>query len=153
MDFHLNSLLNLSNATVFTCYKETDFICLHLQLNNEGIDCPHCHNYTDILHDTNYILVRDLSIFGHLVYLKTPRRKFYCKSCGRYPTEVLDWVEKRRGFTCRYENYIYQQVKQLTVEQVSIQEQLSPDQVQGIFSRIADRELAKKIGVHLNDSA
>lgn len=153
MDFHLNSLLNLSQATVFTCYQETDFICLQLQLNNEGINCPHCHKYTDTLHDTSHILVRDLSIFGRLVYLKVPRRKFYCKSCGRYPTEVLDWVEKRRGFTWRYENYIYAQVKQLTVEQVSIQECLSSEQVQSIFSRRAKRELAKKLGESLADSA
>lgn len=154
MDFHLNSLLNLSNATVFTCYQQTDFICLQLHLNNEGINCPHCHSYTDMLHNTGYILVRDLSICGNLVYLKVPRRKFYCKSCGKYPTEMFDWLEKRRGFTGRYENYIYSQVKQSTVEQVSNQEQLSTDQVQGIFSRIAGRELAKKkIGRPLADSA
>ena len=143
MDFHLNSLLNLSNATVFTCDYDTDFICLHLRLDNDGISCPYCHNYTDNLHDTNHMLVRDLSVFGHLVYLKVPRRKFYCSNCQRYPTEVLDWMEKRRGFTIRYENYIYSQVKQLTVEQVSIQQRLSHEQVQGIFSRIAARELAK----------
>jgi hypothetical protein len=153
MDFHLNSLLDLSQATVFTCYHETDFICLHLQLNNLEITCPNCQGYTDNLHDTSYVLIRDLSIFGNLVYLKVPRRKFYCNSCGKYPTEILDWVEKRRGFTwgashfllfsqmiisaqaksravaieiilfmgilksgmlpftCRYENYIYSQVK------------------------------------------
>lgn len=153
MDFHLNSLLNLPQATVFTCYQETDFICLQLQLNNEGINCPHCHKYIDHLHNTSHVLVRDLSIFGRLVYLKVPRRKYYCNDCGRYPTEVLDWVEKRRGFTCRYEDYIYAQVKQLTVEQVSVQERLSSEQVQGIFSRIAKRELAKKIGESLADSA
>jgi hypothetical protein len=56
MDFHLNYLLNLSNATVFTCYQETDFIGLHLQLNNEEIDCPHCHRYSDILHDIRRLL-------------------------------------------------------------------------------------------------
>jgi transposase len=84
MDFHLNSLLNLSQATVFTCYHETDFICLHLQLNNPSITCPNCQKHTDNLHDTSYILVRDLSIFGNLVYLKVPRRKFYCNSCGKY---------------------------------------------------------------------
>ncbi|WP_373544132.1 transposase family protein, partial [Chamaesiphon sp.] len=43
----------------------------------------------------------------------------------------------------RYEDYIYSQVKQLTVEQVSSQEQLTPQQVKGIFSRIAERELKK----------
>ena len=153
MDFHLNSLLALANTTIFTCYKETDFICLHLQLNNEGINCPNCQEYTDCLHNTSYRLVRDLSIFGNLVYLKVPRRKFYCKSCGRYPTEVLDWVEKGRGFTCRYENYIYTQVKTSTVEQVSKQEKLGRDQVQGIFSRIAARELAKKTGEMHDESA
>jgi len=153
MDFHLNSLLNLSQATVFTCYRETDFICLHLQLNNSSITCPNCQKHTDNLHDTSYVLVRDLSIFGNLVYLKVPRRKFYCNSCGKYPTEILDWVEKRRGFTCRYEQYIYSQVKQLTVEQVSKAEQLSPQQVKSIFSRIAARELKKKTGVHLDGLA
>jgi transposase len=99
------------------------------------------------------MLIRDLSICGNLVYLKVPRRKYYCKQCGKYPTEVLDWVEKRRGFTCRYENYIYEQVKNLTVEQVRIQEKLGHDQVQGIFSRIATRELAKKTGATQNESA
>jgi transposase len=59
MDFHLNSLLNLPNTTVFTCYKEVEFIFIHLQLNNEGINCPNCQNYTDIVHQTSHILIRD----------------------------------------------------------------------------------------------
>ena len=77
MDFHLNSLLNLPNTTVFTCYKEAGFIFLHLQLTNEGINCPNCQSYTDIVHQTSHILIRDLSIIGAGVYLKVPRRKFY----------------------------------------------------------------------------
>jgi transposase len=153
MDFHLNSLLNLSNATVFTCYQEIDFICLHLQLKNEGINCPNCQEYIDCLHHTSHVMIRDLSICGNLVYLKVPRRKYYCKYCKKYPTEVLEWVEKRRSFTCRYENYIYEQVKNSTVEQVSNRENLGRDQVQGIFSRIATKELAKKIGAMHNESA
>jgi transposase len=82
-----------------------------------------------------------------------PRRKYYCKYCGKYPTEVLEWVEKRRNFTCRYENYIYEQVKNLTVEQVSNQEKLGRHQVQGIFSRLAKREIAKKIGATQDELA
>jgi transposase len=77
MDFHLNSLLNLSQVSVFTCYQETDFICLQLQLNNDSINCPHCHNYINHIHDTSHILVRDLSIFGRLVYLKGEHPTFY----------------------------------------------------------------------------
>ncbi|WP_445305003.1 transposase family protein, partial [Microcoleus sp. Pol12A6] len=30
------------------------------------------------------MLVRDLSVFGRPVYLKIPRRQFYCPICQRY---------------------------------------------------------------------
>ncbi|WP_445242866.1 transposase family protein [Microcoleus sp. N3A4] len=33
--------------------------------------------------------MRDLSIFGRLVYLKVPRRQFYCGECKKFPTESL----------------------------------------------------------------
>jgi transposase len=147
MDFHLNSLLNLSNATVFTCYKESGFIFLHLQLTNEGINCHNCQNYTDTVHQTSHILIRDLSIVGAGVYLKVPRRKFYCNSCQKYPTEQLAWVENRQRFTQRYQEYIYERVKESSCAQVGRSEDLSIEQIQRIFSRIAERELKKKIGV------
>jgi hypothetical protein len=45
-----------------------------------------------------------------------------------------------RNFTKRDEEYIYKQVKDMTVEQVSNQQQLTPEQVQDIFSRMAERK-------------
>ncbi len=53
-------------------------------------------------------------------------------------------MERKRNYTSRYEEYIYERVKELTVEQVSRTEQLSPEQVQNIFSRKAAQK--KKIG-------
>jgi transposase len=144
MDFHLNFLLNLPNVSVFTCYKEVGFTIIHLDLVNEGINCPNCQSYTDVIHQTSHILIRDLSIVGDGVYLKVPRRKFYCGNCKKYPTEHLSWVENKQRFTQRYQEYIYERVKESSCEQVSRVEDLSADQVQRIFSRIADRELKKK---------
>ena len=46
-------------------------------------------------------------------------------------------MDKRRNYTIRYEQYIYEKVKELTVEQVSRNEQLSSEQVKNIFSRKA----------------
>ena len=119
-------------------------IILKLEFLNEGINCPHCQNYTDHLHQTRSILVRDLSIFGQSVYLQVPRRQFYCQKCQKSPTERLSFREMKRNYTSRYEQYIYEKVKELTVEQVSKNEQLSPEQVQNIFSRLATRK--KKTG-------
>ena len=144
MDFHLDSLLNLPNVTVFSCSQKEGFIVLKLELLNEGINCPHCQKYTDILHQNRPILVRDLSICGQGVYLQVPRRQFYCPHCKKSPTERLPFLEMRRKYTIRYEEYIYERVKELTVEQVSKNEQLSPEQVKQIFQRIAARK--KRLG-------
>jgi transposase len=144
MDFHLNSLLNLPNTTIFTCYKEIGFTVIHLQLINEGINCPHCQKYTGTIHQVSHILVRDLSIIGSGVYLKTPRRKFYCNNWKKYPTEQLTWVENKQRFTRRYQEFIYERVKESSCEQVSRVKALSAEQVQRIFSRIANRELETK---------
>lgn len=81
--------------------------------------------------------MRDLSICGQGVYLQVPRRQFY-------------FMEMRRNYTIRYEEFIYERVTELTVEQVSKNEQLSPAQVQEICHRIADRK--KKTGVIRNGS-
>ena len=50
-----------------------------------------------------------------------------------------------RNYTIRYENYLYERVKELTIEQVSENEKLSPDQVGKIFKRIA-RQKKKRLG-------
>lgn len=102
MDFHLDSLLNFPDVTVITCQQQEGFIVLKLDFLNEGITCPHCQNYLDDIHQTRSILVRDLGIFGQVVYLNLPRRQFYCRHCKKYPTEPLDFVEKRRNYTIRY---------------------------------------------------
>jgi transposase len=147
MDFHLDNLLNFPHVTVLSCQQQEEFIFLKLELLNEGIVCFHCQTYTDNLHQTRPILVRDLSIFGQGVYLKVPRRQFICPHCSKYPTEELAWIDKGRNYTKRYEEYIYGKVKELTVEQVSVTEQLSTEKVQSIFSRQAQKKrLVKKIG-------
>ncbi len=92
MDFNLDALLNLPNVTVFSYSTELEFIILNIHLINEGITSPHCNNYTALIHQTRTKLVRDLSIFGRLVYLKVPRRQFYCGECKKSPTESLTWL-------------------------------------------------------------
>lgn len=49
-----------------------------------------------------------------------------------------------RKYTQRYEEYIYEKVKELTVEQVSRTEQISAEQVERIFHRIS--RIKKKTG-------
>ena len=90
------------------------------------------------------MLIRDLAIFGKLVYLHIPRRQFYCSGCQRYFTglTIADW---ERRYTQRYEDYVYQRIQSTSIEQVSREEELSWHQVQGIFKHKFSQK--KQMGV------
>jgi len=75
MDLHLDTLLNLPNVTVFTCYQKEGFNILELNFVNTKINCTYCGKSTENIHQNRPILVRDLSIFGKPVYLKLPKEK------------------------------------------------------------------------------
>jgi hypothetical protein len=68
MDFHLDTLLNLPNVIADNYASTLDAIVVKLQLVNAGINCPNCSEYISQVHQTRSVLVRDLSIFGQVVY-------------------------------------------------------------------------------------
>lgn len=133
MDVHLDTLLNLPNATVESCTQQDNEAYLKLRLLTEESRCPKCEQFSSELHQNRPSLIRDLSIFGQATYLKVPRRQFYCRNCQCYFTELLTFMDEGRQYTRRYEEHIYQQVQLSSIEQVSRVERLSFDRIQGIF--------------------
>jgi transposase len=87
MSFDLDYVLALPGVRVETCIQVEGKIFLGLSILSEGIVCHPCKNSTKKLHQARLIIVINLSFFCRLVYLKIPRRQFYCPSCLRYVTE------------------------------------------------------------------
>lgn len=132
MLYFIENLLKLPKVSVQNVVQEGEEIFLILSCTEENAKCKDCGNLTDELHQRRYVMVRDLPISGQTVYLKVPRRKFYCKHCQHYFTEDLEFMKPRRRYTERYEKYIYQRVNASSVEQVKREESLSWSQVDGI---------------------
>lgn len=109
-------LLNLPGVTVVGRSQVEGCICFHLKILVREMDCPHCGKATKELHQVRPILVRDLPSFGQAVYLKVPRRNFYCRACQKYVTERVEFLNWRRQYTRRYEENIYQRVLHNSVE-------------------------------------
>jgi transposase len=142
MDFHLDGLLNLPDITIERCMKNDKKTILKVGFLTEYATCPHCQKSTNELHQIRPILIRDLPISGQLIELEIPRRQYYCKNCQKYFTEQLCFVDEGRRYSQRYEEYIYHRVQVTTVSQVKREEELSWDQIQGIFNH--QREQVKK---------
>jgi transposase len=146
MSFHLDYLLDLPGVKVETCTQIEGKIYFRLSVVASGIVCPHCENYTEELHQNRPILTRDLSVFGRSVYLKVPRRQFYCPSYQRYSTEELEFLDKNRRQTQRYEQNIYTRVKQSSMEPIGREEGLSYDEIKSIFTQVHSSQ-KKLLGV------
>jgi transposase len=142
MDLHLDTLLNLSHATVEQCVQNASTVTLTLRLLNDTADCSHCGQSSGELNQSRLVRLRDLSVFGQATYLMVPRRQFYCRACQQYFTERLPYMDPGRQYTRRYEAHIYEQVQCTTIEQVSRGEGLTYDRVEGIFNH--QDELKKK---------
>jgi transposase len=145
----LDSLLKLPEVTVEGYTQVEEYICFHLTIPAQEIACPHCGKSTQELHQDRPILVRDLPSFGQPVYLRVPRRQFYCRYCQKYVTQRLDFIRWRGGATQRYESHVYQRVLQSNIEQVSREEDLTYDEVEGIFNFVSNQH-KKKTGVKSN---
>jgi transposase len=66
-------------------------------------------------------------------------RRFACATCDTTFVERLAWREPNRDYTQRYGHAIYERARREPINQVAQAEQLSEDQVQGIFERWAKK--------------
>ncbi|MBD2778609.1 transposase family protein [Iningainema tapete] len=139
MNSHLTNLLDLPGVTVESWNSTENSVCFQLSILAKGINCPHCGNYTEELHQTRPIIVRDLPSSGKDVYLKLPRRQFYCRVCQSYVTERLQFIDLRRNYTQRYEESIFYQVNNSNIEYVSKHQHLDVEKVKNIFNHIAQK--------------
>jgi transposase len=143
MDFYLDNLLHLPNMTVVGCQEVEGSMVLKLECLNETITCPHCGRTLDTINQTERVLIRDLPVFGQRVYLQVPRRQFHCGDCQKFCSERLPFMAWRHHHTQRYEQTVYEQVKQTSLEVVSRAEGLGSSEVKTIFEQQAALAIKK----------
>jgi len=65
-----------------------------------------------------------------------------------YTTENLEFLENKRRHTRRYEEYIYQRVATMNIEQVCREEGLNYNEVKASFDYVSKKH-QKRTGTHL----
>lgn len=129
----LDKLLNLLGMTIKKWSQTSAGFFLHLARVDSVINCPHCQQKTQELHQVRYLLVRDLPAWGQPIYLKVPRRQFSCRHCQKYIREELDYIDTMRKETRRYQENIAQKVLKSSIKPVSPEENLTYEEVESLF--------------------
>jgi transposase len=94
------------------------------------------------VHQNHFHPVRDLPVMNRPVTLMVNRRQFKCHVCGKPFSETLDFVDKRRRFTNRFENQVAWSLINSDISNTAKMFDLSNDEVFSILKHVGDRDIA-----------
>ena len=100
--------------------------------------CHRCGREIRQLHGLdNWVIVRHLPILGRPVYLRYRPKRYRCDECDGQPTSTqqLAWHTSNSPHTTTYDQQVLVQLINSTIEDVSLKERLSYDQVLGVLER------------------
>jgi len=113
---------------------------LFIESTLEAAMCPTCQQVSTAIHDRGEAqFIRDLSLWNRRCWLRYVPRRFACATCQATFVERLVWRDPKREYTQRYEQAIFERARREPTSQVAQAEQLSEDQVHGIFERWAKK--------------
>lgn len=137
----LTELLDLPHIRV-THYQRVgpDRLNLCVESTVEAAMCPRCQQVSQTVHEVgDPQMLRDLPIWNRRCWLRYAPRRFKCEPCGNSFVERVEWREPGLDYTRRYEQAIYERARREPVAQIARTEELSEDQVAGIFERGAKK--------------
>ena len=114
-------------------------LCQHVW---DVAQCPDCQQLSTHVHQYHRRVVHDLAWVGHACYLEFAARRFSCKYCRRPFTENLEALSPHGRCTRRYEQQLFEQCRDTTIQAVSRHERLGYKMVEGIYYRLAERHSA-----------
>ena len=100
-------LLNLPTLKISNIEIDPKSITVFCEVKTDGHLCPNCHDKSTIVNQYYEREIRDLNMGSRYVYLRVKMRQFYCISCNRYFSEILDIADLNKGFTHRQSDYMF----------------------------------------------
>jgi transposase len=123
---------------VQTATNERGEIIIMIESIRVGTSCRKCGKWITKLHGRDeWVTIRHLPVFGRPTYLRYRPNRYQCQDCEDHPTttQKLEWHDTNSPHSFAYDDHILLQLVNSTIEDVSIKERLSYDNVAGALER------------------
>jgi transposase len=137
----LTEILNLPGVDVEDYWFEAKHITLDVEVHASEAVCTRCGNLSTHLHQNHFYAVRDLSLMNRSVTLNVNRRQFKCHVCEKPFSEGLDFVDKRRRFTNRFEEQVIESLIVSDISNTAKLFEISEDEAYSILTHIGNRDI------------
>jgi transposase len=130
--------LDLPNVSVLAVEVSERGYTISVESTLKGTRCRRCGRKIQAFHGYNdWIEVRHLPILDRAVYLRYRPKRYECPHCAGQPTttQAVTWHTPGSGMTKVYEAHVLKALIHSTIEDVSVKESLSYDQVLGVMER------------------
>ena len=142
-NFTVSQLLDIDMLIVTELVIEQragqEILHLYCKFRHDLAMCPRCKEVSSKLHEEKERCIRDSDIWCKRTFLHFPSRRFDCEHCGRPFTEELNFVEKKRRQTIRFELHVYHACLSSSRKAVARENWLHDETVKVIFKRWGKR--------------
>ena len=149
-ELHLiERFLKLSGMKVID-YRIIENIGIFLSLKNtkKQTNCPRCGKKTEfLLHQNNFVTIRDLPWGEQSLYLKVNRRLLRCYHCHKKFSE--DFRRKRRRYTKRFVEKIIEEFLNSDIQNVAKRNDVSEPEIETMLKDLG-QELVQEKPINLN---
>jgi transposase len=123
-------LLNLTSVKITDVKIESKVITIECQVKTVSEDCPNCQQTSNTVNQYYYRTLRDLNMGIRHVHLHVKMRQFYCQSCNRYYSEILDFADLNKEHTHRQTDYMFCLARKQSYTEVAAIVDISPKTVE-----------------------
>jgi len=121
--------------------KEGDLL-ITVESTKKGSRCRKCDRWIEKSHgQDDWVTVRHLPVFGRPSYLRYRPRRYDCSECDATTTQKLGWQESKSPNSMAFDDHILLQLVNSTIEDMSIKERMTYDQVLGVLERRIDAKV------------
>ena len=125
-------LLNLPTVKIVDVKIDNKVILIECQVKKSSEVCPNCGVVSSTINQYYYRTLRDLNMGIRHVHLLVKMRQFYCVSCNRYYSEILDFADLNKDHTHRQSDYMFCLARKQSYTEVAAIVDMSPKTIERI---------------------
>jgi len=134
-------LLNLPSLKISNIEIDSKAATIFCEVKAMEHLCPNCHHKSNTVNQYYEREIRDLNMGSRYVYLRVKMRQFYCASCNRYFSEILDIADLNKGFTHRQSDYMFCLARKQSYTEVAAIVNVCPKTIERIVLDICTKTI------------
>jgi transposase len=145
----IEALIQIPEFAVTGYQIQSHTVLIFVEVRVRAGRCARCGAITREINQYIDRTVRHLPVAGKPCYLLFQAYQFLCRPCRHTWVGPLDFLSPNQVYTKAYEPYVTERCREHSWQRISVLEELGYDAVEGLYTRVLQRNLAVREGLEV----